>query len=474
MQMRLVSGPRESRLAQRLIAVGGRVTVIWLAVAIVAGAGRPLDGARLLGVSVLAAVWLLALRAAYAGAPPALGPVVPATIGATTGLVCAAALNPLLPGLHLSLPTLLGLWLGVLASSIAWEAVLGRTGGKRRVLVIGSSALEDIAAMAARGRPLPFELFGPPGETGPRQLPAGTGAGAPADQPPAAQTAAAVLPVHDLARIVSAQRPDLIVLTDDQSCAAALDDLLEIRHPPFRVAGLTAFYEYAFGCVPLPHLTPLWFMSLLHLRQPSERPSKRIFDIVVAAFGLLLAAPLIAILALLIKATPGPAIYRQVRVGERGRRFTMYKLRSMTCTAERAGEAVWAQERDPRTTRVGRFLRRSHLDELPQLWNVLKGDMSIVGPRPERPEFIEMLEATVPFWSRRLLIRPGLTGWAQVRCGYASDTATSAEKLSYDFWYLRHGNLAVDLAICLRTVLLVLEVLAPRRARTGRRAGVAR
>jgi lipopolysaccharide/colanic/teichoic acid biosynthesis glycosyltransferase len=162
-------------------------------------------------------------------------------------------------------------------------------------------------------------------------------------------------------------------------------------------------------------------------------------------------------------------IYRQTRVGERGRRFTMYKLRTMTETAERPGEAVWACDCDPRATDVGRLLRRTHLDELPQLWNVLRGDMSIVGPRPERPEYIEQLEDSVPFWSRRLLIRPGLTGWAQVRCGYAADSASSAEKLSYDFWYLRHGNLAVDLAVCIRTVLLVLEMLAPRRGLTGDR-----
>jgi lipopolysaccharide/colanic/teichoic acid biosynthesis glycosyltransferase len=201
-----------------------------------------------------------------------------------------------------------------------------------------------------------------------------------------------------------------------------------------------------------------------------RRPVKRLVDLCGACAGLLLAAPVVLLLALLIKRTRGPVIYRQTRVGEAGRRFTIYKLRSMGVTAERPGEPVFAQRNDPRVTGVGRFMRSTHLDELPQLWNVLKGDMSIVGPRPERPEFVALLEAEVPYWSRRLLVRPGLTGWAQVRCGYASDCVTSAEKLSYDFWYMRHNSLAVDLAVCVRTLMLMLEVFDPRRYWLRRRA----
>jgi len=174
----------------------------------------------------------------------------------------------------------------------------------------------------------------------------------------------------------------------------------------------------------------------------------------------------------LVRMTPGPAIYRQARVGESGRPFTMYKLRTMTRDAERPGQAVYAADIDTRVTRVGRFLRATHLDELPQLWNVVRGEMSMVGPRPERPEFIRMLEAAIPFWCRRLLIKPGITGWAQVRCGYARDTETSAEKLSYDFWYLRHRSLAVDVAVCVSTVLLMLRDLRPARLR--RRAQASR
>jgi lipopolysaccharide/colanic/teichoic acid biosynthesis glycosyltransferase len=274
----------------------------------------------------------------------------------------------------------------------------------------------------------------------------------------------------DLAPIVAAQRPDIIVFADEHSCSDGVERLLDITDRRFRVVGLTSFYEYAFGCVPVSQLTPLWFMSLLHVRQRApRRPSKRLFDVVVAGVGLVLTALLLPLFALAIKCTPGPVIYRQTRVGERGRRFTMYKLRTMTARAEEGG-AVFAQASDPRCTRVGRLLRQTHLDELPQLWNVLRGDMSIVGPRPERPELIAMLEQGVPFWSRRLLLKPGMTGWAQVRSGYASDCEGAADKLSHDFWYMRHGNLAIDVAVCLQTVRLALEMFSPRRV-WGRAAG---
>ncbi len=446
----LLAGGRVARLvtalpqrpARPVIALAGRAVLVWLAVVVVASADRPLDRAGVIAATLAAGIWLVTLHAAAAGAPYALGPWVPATIGAATGLICIAALNPYVTGLGLSIPALLGAALGVLASSGIWESVVRRPAAKRRVLVIGSSAVADVAAAASRQPGTPFEVLG------------GLGSGEPA----------ALRDLDELAAVVRQQRPDLIVLTDEQICDHALDRLLDLTDCRFRVAGLSCFFEDAFGCVPLAHLKPVWFMSLLHLRQRADRrPSKRGFDIVVAGLGLLLTAPLIALLALLVKTTPGPAIYRQVRVGEGGRRFTICKLRTMRLTAEQPGEPVYAQPSDPRCTTVGSILRLTHLDELPQFWNVLKGDMSMVGPRPERPEFVAQLETTVPFWNRRLLMRPGMTGWAQVRFGYAADAVSSAEKLSYDFWYMRHGSLIVDLAVCVRTVLLVIGVLDPRR-----------
>jgi exopolysaccharide biosynthesis polyprenyl glycosylphosphotransferase len=428
--------PGPGRLSSRLIAAAGRYVLVWLAIAIIAAAERPLGLTALVAIAVLAAVWIANLRAAAAGVPYALGPWVPALIGTTTGLICAAALNPHLPGLHLSPAALAAAAVGVFASIGVWECVLERTLGRRRVLVVGSSEVARVAAAAHRGRSMAFEVLG--------------------DEPAPAMAG--------LTEIVTVHRPDLIVLADDQTSPAALDRLLEIAHGRFRVAGLTSFYEYALGCVPLTHITPMWFMSLLHVRQrPHSRWVKRAFDVVVAGAALLIAAPLLPLIALAVRGTPGPIVYRQTRLGEGGRRFTIYKFRTMVDGAERPGEAVWAKDADPRLTGVGAFLRRTHLDELPQLINVLRGDMSMVGPRPERPEFIAMLEQSIPFWSRRLLIKHGMTGWAQVHCGYASDEAAAHEKLAYDFWYLRHRNLAVDLAVCVQTLRVVLHVLVPRR-----------
>jgi lipopolysaccharide/colanic/teichoic acid biosynthesis glycosyltransferase len=204
--------------------------------------------------------------------------------------------------------------------------------------------------------------------------------------------------------------------------------------------------------VPVDELTPSWFMSILHVWQRTYgRVAKRTFDVVCATIGLVLAAPLMVLVAALVRSTPGPIIYRQTRVGEGGRPFQIYKFRTMRHDSEDPARPSFTQVNDPRVTPVGRLLRKTHLDELPQLWVVLKGDMSVVGPRPERPEFIPMLEEAVPFFTRRQLVKPGITGWAQLRRDYASDAEGAKDKLSYDLWYIRHRNVIVDLAICART-----------------------
>jgi exopolysaccharide biosynthesis polyprenyl glycosylphosphotransferase len=271
-----------------------------------------------------------------------------------------------------------------------------------------------------------------------------------------------------LAAVVEEQQPDIVVLADESVYAHALDRLLDVARPGFRVVGLSSFFEYAFGRVPFESLTPAWFLCLFHVRQPLyARWAKRTFDVCLATVGLIVSLPLIPAIVLLVKRSPGPLIYRQTRLGEGGRPFTIYKLRTMICDAEAPGKPQWAADGDPRTTPGGKLLRRTHLDELPQLVNVFKGDMSIVGPRPERPEFVSVLENVVPFWSRRLLVRPGVTGWAQVRSGYASDAESAATKLSYDLWYIRNQALTVDLAVCVKTVSLMLESLLPQRTRRG-------
>jgi exopolysaccharide biosynthesis polyprenyl glycosylphosphotransferase len=246
--------------------------------------------------------------------------------------------------------------------------------------------------------------------------------------------------------------PDLVVIAVQRGRPDVFRELLGAADAGFQVVGLPEIYEFGFGRLPVEELTPAWFMSVLHAyNRPSSRLAKRSFDIVVALIGLIVTLPLVPFIVLLVKRTSGPVLYRQRRLGEHGEVFTMLKFRSMRTDAEVPGQAQWASENDPRIIPGGRLLRLLRFDELPQLWNVLRGEMSIVGPRPERPEFLEHLEAEVPFWTQRHLLRPGITGWAQIRAAYAADALGTVEKLSYDLWYLRHRSLLLDGIICLKT-----------------------
>ena len=257
----------------------------------------------------------------------------------------------------------------------------------------------------------------------------------------------------ELGSVIQRFAPDLVVIGVERGRPEIFRRLLDVASADFRMLGVPEFYEVAFGRLPIRELTPAWFMSSLHVyTRPYNRFTKRLFDIVVALFGVVVTAPLLPFVALVVKRTDGPLLYHQTRLGEHGVPFTITKFRTMYVDAESTEGAVWAADRDPRIIPLGRFLRKTRIDELPQLWNVLRGEMSIVGPRPERPEFIGALEAEVPFWQQRELLRPGITGWAQIRAGYAADELGAERKLSYDLWYLRHRSLALDAAICLQTM----------------------
>jgi sugar transferase (PEP-CTERM system associated) len=219
-----------------------------------------------------------------------------------------------------------------------------------------------------------------------------------------------------------------------------------------RVTNLSTFYEQVLSEVPLNHLEPDWFLfaDLKHYRE-SQLIIKRVFDVFSSAVGLLLTLPFWPLIALLIKLdSEGPVFYHQIRVGLNGRTFRLHKFRTMCVTAEANGHA-WASLDDPRVTRVGRYLRKARLDELPQLWNILVGDMSIVGPRPERPEFVEQLSRQIDFYNERHLIKPGLTGWAQINYPYGASVEDARRKLQLDLWYIKHMSLELDLFILLRT-----------------------
>ena len=421
----------------RWVAAAGRVVLVWVPCYTLMGYRFGPSPTALVASTILAAVWLVSLRSAFAAVHFTLGPAVRTAVGAVTGMIGVSAVAMWVPGLGMSTSTILALTLSVFALTTIWETVAQRVVGKRRVLVIGTSASAEAVAdaIAVEGN-TPFTVVGAVDDT--------------PDDP------ARLGSVAELSRIIDEQRPELIVLTDGESSAKALDRLLDAPASGLKLVGQAHFFDHAFGRIPLADLKPTWFMSIFHLWQrPYTRFAKRTFDVVCASFVLLFAAPLMLVAAAFVRLTPGPVIYRQTRVGEGGRPFTMLKFRTMRADAEAPGPA-FAQLEDPRVTNVGRVLRRTHVDELPQLWNVLRGEMSIVGPRPERPEFIPTLEEAVPFFTRRLLVKPGITGWAQLRHDYASDADGAAEKLSYDLWYLRHRNLVVDLAICVKTFSSIL------------------
>ena len=187
------------------------------------------------------------------------------------------------------------------------------------------------------------------------------------------------------------------------------------------------------------------------------RLAARAVDVSVSAVALVVLSPILLLLAMFVKAdSRGPAIYRQLRLGLHGKPFTLLKFRSMRIDAEASGP-VWASQRDPRVTRVGRFLRATRLDELPQLWNVLKGDMALIGPRPERPHFVETLAAEIPHFRARMLVKPGLTGWAQVNFRYGASVDDARVKLSYDLYYVRHRNFWMNVRIVAGTARVMLR-----------------
>jgi exopolysaccharide biosynthesis polyprenyl glycosylphosphotransferase len=188
-----------------------------------------------------------------------------------------------------------------------------------------------------------------------------------------------------------------------------------------------------------------------------ERMAKRLLDLIIVFFALPVMLIFIPLVALAIKLdSPGPVFYRQVRCGRSGKPFMIYKFRTMYVDAERDGKARWATKDDPRITRVGRLLRKTRLDELPQVLNILQGEMSIVGPRPERPEFVEELKQVIPYYHTRLLVKPGLTGWAQVQFNYTSSVEDTVTKLQYDLYYIHRWTLWLDIYIMFRTISVVI------------------
>ncbi|MGE3511229.1 MAG: TIGR03013 family XrtA/PEP-CTERM system glycosyltransferase [Vicinamibacterales bacterium] len=316
---------------------------------------------------------------------------------------------------------------------------------EERVLVVGTGVTARmVAAQMEAQRDFPYHCVGYTAE-----MAADPGAAAP-DRTLGSNA--------DLAQIIATHRIDRIVVSmTDRRGTLPLKELLAAKLAGVVVEDAATMYERLTGKLLLDDIKPSWliFSDGFHVSR-TTRVVKRLLDTICAGVGLILASPLALLTMLAIRLdSTGDVLYRQERVGRGGRIFTLYKFRSMRADAEH-GVPVWARENDDRVTRIGRLIRKARLDEIPQLWNVLRGDMSLVGPRPERPFFVSQLAEQIPFYMERHCVRPGVTGWAQVRYHYGASIDDAVEKLRYDLYYIKHQSVTFDLAIALDTIKVIL------------------
>ncbi len=250
----------------------------------------------------------------------------------------------------------------------------------------------------------------------------------------------------------------VIVATPDRRGTIPMPELLQLRMQGVKIEDATTYLEKMSGKIEVENLYPSWLVFGEGFRLGSSfLLTRRILSVIISLLGLIFALPLFPLIALAILLdSKGPVFYTQARVGKAGRVFKVVKFRTMRQDAEAANGPQWADDNDPRITRIGRFLRSSRLDEIPQLWCVLKGEMAFVGPRPERPEFVEWLSKEIPFYGVRHMVRPGLTGWAQVKYKYGSTVEDAREKLQYDLFYIKNASIGLDLLIVFQTVKTVL------------------
>ena len=250
----------------------------------------------------------------------------------------------------------------------------------------------------------------------------------------------------------------VIVAMPNRRGTIPVEELLTLRLAGVKVEEATSWLEKISGRIEVEQLYPSWFIFAEGFRFSTvNRILRRIMNFTAALCGLIVALPLIPFVALAVKlSSEGPVFYRQQRVGRGGETFYCYKFRTMRQDAEADTGATWATDDDPRITKVGKYLRLLRLDEIPQLWCVLKGDMHFVGPRPERPEFVEWLSREIPYYNLRHVVRPGITGWAQVQYKYGNTLQDAREKLQYDLFYIKNASIGLDLLIMFQTVKIVL------------------
>ncbi|MEQ1498030.1 MAG: TIGR03013 family XrtA/PEP-CTERM system glycosyltransferase [Novosphingobium sp.] len=322
--------------------------------------------------------------------------------------------------------------------------ILGVSAFRRRVLVLGAGHRADRLRQLSDRPESGFVVVGYVLMT---------------DSKPVIEEAIARSAISNLTRYVENLGASEVVLAlEERRNALPLADLLRIKTTGVHVNDFSSFIERETGRVDLDSVNPSWliFSDGFSSGRAISSAAKRVFDIAASSLLLFLTLPIIALFALLVKIdSKGPAFFRQTRVGLFGQPFDVIKLRSMRTDAEANG-AQWATKNDPRVTRLGRFIRKTRIDELPQTWGVLKGEMSFVGPRPERPEFVADLEEQLPFYAERHMVKPGITGWAQINYPYGASIEDSRHKLEYDLYYAKNYTPFLDLLILLQTLRVVL------------------
>jgi sugar transferase (PEP-CTERM system associated) len=364
-------------------------------------------------------------------------------------LIVQALVNFMDPRLRLPLRILLVGSLLSMALAIPWRLFFSACAldalGRESLLLVGDSPLlDDIAAYVKEHPEKGLAIAGYVGDFNEKPEP----------------VAGKVLgPIAALTEIAGAIRPTRIVVgMSDRRKRMPVQDLLELRLSGYIVEEASSTYEKVCCRVCLKELRPsqLIYSGELGPRSQDVLPH-RLLDMFLAALGILLSSPLLLVTALAIRfSSPGPILYRQRRVGLKGVPFTLYKFRSMRTDAEAATGPVWASRDDPRVTPVGRIIRNTRIDELPQLFNVLKGEMSIIGPRPERPAFVKGLSEQIPFYRQRHFVRPGITGWAQINYKYGDTIEHTKIKLEYDLYYIKNMSVALDIVIVLQTAKTML------------------
>lgn len=376
------------------------------------------------------------------------------SVGIAIGFVCVGIgilsyVNPKfgVPGIMYYLSILLAS-LTLLIWRLVFEVYITRFAPQENILIVGTGEVaRKLGQEIKRCRRLGFRLVGFIGTH-------------PLTAPPSMGDIGEVLGNHtDMGDIITRHDVDKIVVAiTERRGEYPLKEMLSLRVSGCQVVEWPGFFEKLSGRIPIDNLAPSFFIFNEGFRKSRILLlCRRIVTAIVTAALLVVLLPFFLVVAILIRFdSPGPVIYSQIRVGQNGKRIRIYKFRSMRVDAEQNGDAVWAVKNDPRVTRIGRILRKSRIDELPQLFNVLIGELDFVGPRPERPEFVEKLQSLIPYYTLRHTVKPGITGWAQVMFHYGSTIDEAKEKLQYDLFYIKNMSLKLDLLIIFQTLKIVI------------------